>query len=75
MRPMRKCKKPRLEASSDEEDEAEREKLKDLGQLLEEWKQLKEKMDKVEKMKIKVEEHTARVKAEELENSDFCPTN
>ena len=34
MRPRRGCKKPRLEASSDEEDEGEREKLKELAQKL-----------------------------------------
>jgi len=34
MRPMRGCKKPRLVASSDEEDEAERDRLRDLVQRL-----------------------------------------
>ena len=34
MRPMRGCKKPRLEGSSDKEDEAERKKLKDLVKKL-----------------------------------------
>ena len=72
MRPMRGCKKPRLVDSSGEEDEAERDKLKDLVQRLPCYQgegslAIKTKKSvEVDNVKNKVEEDKAQVEQERV---------